>query len=131
VKYFYGFDELPLNENGFELQKNGKPYLSLYHDCELESFEYKHGKFILNLRKVYDSGHGPSFDSKHQLVITDAKIQLIDGDDSGNLEDVTDLTLLGINGNILNLSISIGEMTVEMTGKSMHLKANDGGSIKC
>lgn len=108
---YIGFDRLPLNENGFELFRDGKPYLSLYHDCELIEFHLiEGGDFNLKLRKVTDSSNGIMKGSVSQLVLKNSSVIAVNGNGDGNLEDVNDLTLLEEMSSYLKIRLTIGSI---------------------
>lgn len=117
---YVGFDAPTIGENGFELFKGGKPYLSLYHDCRLTSLEFENGKFILTLEKVHNSGYGPPTGSVARLIFSEAKIVRVEAEGEGNFEDVNELTVLG-QGSILRVKVSIGPMNFILQTKKLEL----------
>lgn len=93
---FIGFDQPAQNENFFELARDGKPYVSLYHDCRVTELVYpEDGNFVIYLNKVHDSGHGPSVGSNLKFVLTHADITSVRATMDGNFEDVEEVVWLG------------------------------------
>lgn len=121
-KYFDGFDDLKVGVNGFELFKDGRPYLSLYHDCKLLGFEYVPGSnFTLFLQKVHDSGYGPEFHSSFSLILDNAQVNALRSNGEGNFEDVNGLALDRIEQDILYLDITIGALVLSLSGTRLSL----------
>jgi len=124
-RQFEGFDPLPLNENGFELFKDGQIYLSLYHHCRLNHFAFESGKgLVLELTKVYDSKCGPRLGSKNFLTFVDAEILQIDCQDEGNFEDVNELTLMKVAKDRVKVDLMISAMTFTISCRKIVLRAD-------
>ena len=104
VAFFYFLDYLFLfglqkatrkNENFFELFKDGKPYLSLYHDCKVTRAEFSEGNsFNVYLEKVHDSGYGPELGSRISLSFEAAGVKSVNINQDGNFEDVDEIVYL-------------------------------------
>lgn len=123
---YIGFDQLTLNQNGFELFKDGKPFLSLYHDCELIGLKYEGQTMSLKLSKTHDSGYGPRQGSHPVLRFTNAVVESVTlSDTNGNFEDINELTPLEQGDDCLKIKISVGSMNFVLTVSAVELLIED------
>lgn len=53
---FIGFDQPKLNESYIEVQKDGKNYLSFYHECNIIEKRVLDDSIVVKLKKIY-AGH--------------------------------------------------------------------------
>ena len=105
---FIGFDMPEQNINFFELLRDQKPYLSLYHDCRVEELGYKENEeFHVDLVKVFDSGYGPTLGSKVRLSCKHAIVYAISATVDGNFEDVDEIIYIGDEGVMVNIKLVV------------------------
>lgn len=115
-QYFEGIDPLPSNRNGFELQKNGKPYVSLYHDLSLSGFRLADGNLDLYFLSAPDATSKTAKEYPYwKMRFNETILTHLESRGEGNFVDLNEIILIGADKDRINLLIVIGAMTLTIS----------------
>jgi hypothetical protein len=118
TEHFIGIDPFIEHESAIEMQKDGKLFLSVYHECKLQKLTYQGKTLVLELKKVVDGYNNPSspkLGDEIQLRFENASITGMHGEDEGNFEDINDLTLNSVRSTSPYLLLSITVAAINFT----------------
>lgn len=93
---FDEFDRLIQNENNIELLKNGKLYLSLYHECSVRKLSLEKNLEITlqKVEDIYQNPKSPLKNSHITMIFFNVKLHSLQATDQGNFEDFEELVLI-------------------------------------